>query len=266
MKIYLYGIIDFNDKIDSPIKGLGGAHVYNIPYRDIGVAASNLNGRAEEITPDRAVLHEEVVEILMEHFTVLPARFLTVFGRKRDVLSTMEKYYSDFKENLDRLRNKVEFGIKIIWSGDRIKKEIADTNVEYSHNLPKDSTPAKSFIKERFEKYKIEEAFQKEADKYITFVDNFFNKFTIEKRLEKLKTENLLLNALYLIEKEKQNEFRRTYEQLRSTQREFKYLFSGPWPPYNFIILKKKFVNQTHNQEEIPEGIPLGQNLTSKKI
>lgn len=266
MKIYLYGIIDFNDKIDSSIKGLGGANVYNIPYQDIGVVASNLNSQVEEITPDRAVLHEEVVEILMERFTVLPIRFLTVFDRKKDILSMMEDHHRDFRENLDRLRNKVEFGVKVIWPGDRIKKRIAETNTEDNHNLPKDNTPVKSFVKEKFEKFKIEEAFQKEADRYITFVDKFFNKIASEKRLEKLKTDILLLNASYLIEKEKQNEFRRAYEQLRSAKRDFKYLYSGPWPPYNFIILKKKYITEKPSEEDMPDGISLGQDLTKRQM
>lgn len=267
MKIYLYGIIDSNDNLSNSINGLDGARVFNIPFRDIGIIVSNLNGEVQNITPDRAVVHEGVVEILMENFTVLPVRFLTVFDRKKDILAILHEYYSDFRQNLDRLQNKAEFGIKVIWPGDKIREQITASYAKEGHNMPEvTDLLRKSFIKEKFDKYKIDKEFQKEADGYITFVDNFFNKIAVEKKVEKLKTDILLLNASYLIEKEKQVEFRQAFEKLRKTKVDFKYLLSGPWPPYNFIILRQKHVSRNYGDTDMPEGIPLGESLTNRKI
>ena len=236
MKIYTYAVINYNGDIDKSIKGLEERSVYNIPYEDIGIVASNINEKIEEIkdiTKEYVLAHEKVVEELMDKFTVLPVRFFTVFDKKENVISMTKNYYNDFKSNLIRLGNKVEFGIKVIWNGSNVKKKIEET---YKNN---DSIPATSsakiFIKEKFKEYKINKIFESEAERCIEFIDNSFNRFSCEKKIQKLKTENLLLEACYLVEKEKQNDFKKVYEQFKNVQNEFKYLFSGPWPAYNFI-------------------------------
>lgn len=241
MKIYAYGIIDSKDRINETIFGLEGKGIYNVSYRDIGVAVSELREKIQEITDADVLKHEEVIETLMTKFTVLPIRFSTIFNTKEDLLSMVEFYYQDFKDNLARFRNKVEFGIKVIWPADTIKKRIIDVYHKTKHNVSVSTeSPAKSFVKEKYEKHIIEKEFQDEANRCIAVVDDYFNKIATEKRLKKLQTDNLLLNAAYLVEKDKQDDFKKAFEQLKNAPGDLKFLFSGPWPCYNFITLPKK--------------------------
>ncbi len=256
MRIYTYAIIDSNSKITAPINGLERVGVYNIPYRDIGIVVSE-GEQIQDITQEHILKHEEVVEKLMESFTVLPVSFLTLFKREDDVLLTMQEYYSDFRENLDRLRNKVEFGIKIIWSGETIKNRIIEASEKFNAyvTIP-DNSPGKSFAMQKLEKYKIDKEFAEEADRCIALLDDFFSRFAAEKKLEKLKSDNLLLNAYYLVEKEKQRDFKEAFKRTRSTLGDLKFLLSGPWPPYNFIVLTKN--GDMFNRK------PTNQNLAGK--
>ena len=239
MKVYAYGVIDSNEKIDEAMKGLNDAPLFNIPYRDIGIVVSDLNTQIQKEDKKSVLKHEEVVEKLMDKFTVLPMRYLTLFSGKEQVLLMTKDYYDDFIENLDRLREKIEFGVKTIWPGDLIRERITTAHRK-SDNLPLvASSSGKSFMKEKFENYKIDKEFEEEADRCIAIVDGFFNRFIAEKRLEKLKTDNLLLSASYLVDKEKRDDFKKAFEELRGSGGDLKYLLSGPWPPYNFIVLTK---------------------------
>ncbi len=272
MRIYTYAIIDSNSKITAPVNGLEGIGVYNIPYRDIGIVVSE-GEQIKNITQEHILKHEEVVEKLMESFTVLPVSFLTLFKKEDDVLLMMQEYYSDFRENLDRLRNKVEFGIKVIWPGETIKNRIIEASKKFNPSttlridgersrtinadvIIQDNSLGKSFAKERFEKYKIDKEFAEEADRCIALLDDFFSRFAAEKKLEKLKSDNLLLNAYYLVEKEKQVDFKEAFERTRSTPGDLKFLLSGPWPPYNFIVLTKN--------ADMFNRKPINQNLAEK--
>jgi hypothetical protein len=266
MKTYIYGIVDSNDGIDESVYGLKGAGVYNIPYRDIGVVASDLNGQIRDITQDSAVEHEQVVEKLMINCAVLPVRFRTVFASREDILSMMENYYNDFKDNLDRVRDKVEFGIKIIWPGEAIKQRmiLAYNNGAANINRLADS-PVKRFLIDAFKNYRIDREFEKKADRCVAVVDHLLSQVTVERRLEKLRTENLLLNAVYLVDKDKQNDFKNAYERTRSVYGCLKYLLSGPWPPYNFVSLPGKSrplkdCGSVSVLDKAPqhEGVPLG--------
>jgi hypothetical protein len=241
MKLYLYGIIDSSNQTKESVYGLEGAGVYNIPFCDIGAVVSEISQPIKEVTEDTVLEHEAVVEKVMADFTVLPVRFKTIIDGRDNLLSMMQSYYRDFKDNLERLRNKFEFGIKVIWSADKTKENIIKTlNKEQQKKLELGSSPSKKFMKDKFDKYKIDKEFEAKADKFIKAMDIFFSKFAAEKRIEKLKTENLLMDAVYLVEKDNESNFREAFEHIKSARPDFKYLFSGPWPAYNFVVLSKK--------------------------
>lgn len=239
MILYIYGIIDSNTRIDEPIRGLEGERIYNISLMDIGIVASNFKGIIKDITKAHVLVHEDVLEKLMKKFTVLPFRFRTLFNKEEDVLSLIRGSYIDVRGNLSRLHNKAEFGIKVIWSGDKIKEQIERDLSKREYNLHGVSDlPEKGFIERKFEKYKIDKEYGEKADICISIVDNFFNRFAAEKKIEKLKSKDLLLNAFYLVENEKQGDFKKAFGHLKIAPGDFKYLLSGPWPPYNFVNIK----------------------------
>jgi len=241
MKLYLYGIIDSSDQIKESIYGLEGVGVYNISFRDIGAVVSEISQPIQGVTEGAVLEHETVVEKLMANFTILPVRFQTIIDGRDNLLSMMQSYYKDFKDNLARLYNKLEFGIKVIWPADKVKENIIKAlNEGEQRVLESDGSASKRFIKEKFEKYKIDKEFETKADKFIKVMDIFFSKFAAEKKLEKLKTRDLLLDAVYLVEKDKENDFREAFEHIKSADPNLKYLFSGPWPPYNFVVLLRK--------------------------
>jgi len=241
MKLYLYGIIDSGDQIKESIYGLEGAGVYNISFCDIGAVVSEVSQPIQGVTEGAVLEHEAVVEKLMTNFTILPVRFQTIIDGRDNLLSMMQSYYKDFKDNLARLYNKLEFGIKVIWPADKVKENIIKAlNEGEQRVLESDGSASKRFIKEKFEKYKIDKEFETKADRFVKVMDIFFSKFAAEKKLEKLKTRDLLLNAVYLVEKSEEGNFREAFEHIKSARQNLKYLFSGPWPPYNFVILPKK--------------------------
>ena len=103
MKLYLYGIIDSSDEIMDSIYGLEGSGVYYIPFRDIGAVVSQISQPIQNVTEGAVLEHQVVVEKLMANSTVLPVRFGTIIDGRDSLLSMMQSYYKDFKDNLDRL-------------------------------------------------------------------------------------------------------------------------------------------------------------------
>ena len=241
MKLYLYGIINSSNQIKESIYGLEGSGVYNIPFCDIGAVVSQISQPIQDVTEGTVLEHEAVVEKLMEQFTVLPVRFGTIIDGRDNLLSMVRSCYRDFKDNMERLHNKFEFGIKVIWPAEEIKENIIKAlKKDEQKNLDSGSSSGKRFMKEKFKKYKIDKELEAKADKFIKIMDIFFSKFAVEKKIKKLKTENLLMDAVYLVEKDRGGNFREAFEHVKSACPDFKYLFSGPWPAYNFIILSKQ--------------------------
>lgn len=241
MKIYVYAIIDSTCGVEESIKGLSDAPVYTMPYRDIGIVVSDLDSQVQIETKESILKHEEVVEALMDTFTVLPMKLYTVFSKKEDIRLKVKDHYEDFIENIDRVRDKCEFGIKVIWAGDIIKERIESAHKNESAPANPEQSGAE-FMKEKFEKYKIDREFEEEADRCIAIVDGFLNRHASEKKLEKLKTDNLLLSASYLVDNKKREGFKKAFEELKSSRGDLQFMLTGPWPAYNFIT-NKRMVN-----------------------
>lgn len=242
MRLYTYGIIDSSDQIDEPIYGLEGARVYNVPYCDIGAVVSEVaNGSVQNAAKQGVLEHAQVVERLMERFTVLPVRFRTVHDSREALLAMMQSFYTAFRANLDRLCNNSEFGIKVIWPSNKIKEHIANASGKTGKKafVATDSSNSK-FMRDKFEQYRLNEQLEKKANKFIGLMDIFFGKYAAGKKLKKLRTEDLLLDAVYLVEKDMQGNFKEAFRHIKSAHAGFRFLFSGPWPPYNFVALPPK--------------------------
>ncbi|MGD8779229.1 MAG: GvpL/GvpF family gas vesicle protein [Ignavibacteria bacterium] len=237
MKMYAYCILDSNKKIKNNIRGLNEALVYSIPFRDIGIAVSDFNEQVQ-VTNENVLKHEEVVEKLMEDFNVLPMRFNTCFGKNDEVISVIKLYYPDFIRNFDELKNKLEFSVKAIWNGKKLFESISRKYNDNSTIQMPGKSPGISYMNKKLKIHKAEKEFEEKAEIYINAIDNSFSRLICEKKLIKLISRDLLLKAYYLVENEKRLAFKQKFEQVKSSQPDLKFLFSGPWPPYNFISLR----------------------------
>ena len=88
---------------------------------------------------------------------------------------------------------------------------------------------------ERFGAFRINQLIETEANRQIAQIDRRFSRWAVEKKLERLLTPNLLLKAVYLVEADRQEEFKQAYADMQREVGNLRYLFSGPWPPYNFV-------------------------------
>ncbi|MEI6633063.1 MAG: GvpL/GvpF family gas vesicle protein [Chlamydiota bacterium] len=237
--IYSYCVIDSGDTLKERINGLDGAIIYTIPHRDIGLVSSEIGRVIKDAGRTDVLRHEEVVERVMGRYVVLPMRFNTVFGTEADAVDVLRRRYDEFKKNINRLRDKVEFGVRIIWPGERIREGIARAHKSSTagSGAPGD-TPAKRYVKEKLAEHETQKAFEREAEKHIRALESILQDAISEKRAERLKSRDLLLDAKYLVGKGAARDFRELFERFKKEHGDFRYLFSGPWPPYNFVRVR----------------------------
>ena len=234
-KIYLYCIANtIYLKTLNKLNGLGNGNFVTISFRDISLVGEYIQSKVKD-TKNGILIHEKVIEEIMNHFDVLPMRFNSLIESRETALTLLENNYSALKINLNEISGKAEYGIKIIWNYDQIYQE-ALNKIGNEENKIKGKSPASKYLKKRFEKYKVDEFIIKQADGYIDFVNTFFSNINHKRVLKKLQTEKLLLNASFLINKKDEDIFKKACVNLkRSANQNFKFLFSGPWPPYNFV-------------------------------
>jgi hypothetical protein len=232
-----YCIIDSDREIPDGIVGLYARPAWNVPYRGIGVVTSTLTAPVRDVVAG-AVEHETVVERLMQTYTVLPMRFPTAFGSREAVLAMMEQHYGDFRENLHRLRDQVEFGVRVIWPDAMLRTDEGGAAATCGSERPAPhhvESSGKLYMQERFRRHKCRNALRDQAAQFGRRLDAALSEFATAKRLRSPTTDSFAFDGVYLVRKDKGVDFRHAFADAKSSEPGLRYLLSGPWPPYNFI-------------------------------
>src|SRR4029453_19301601 len=100
------------------------AEVHTVHYRDIAAVVSNTPMVVQDPTRDNVLAHQRVNETVMQQHTVIPMSFGTVFKTDEDIIELLRSAYDAFTDVLNKMQDKFEFGLKVLWDRDLIIREI----------------------------------------------------------------------------------------------------------------------------------------------
>ncbi len=199
---YLYCVVPCVEEKSLGHIGMNNDEVYTIPYRDIAAVVSDSPAKDYEMAEDNIRKHEVVLRQVMESHTVVPAEFGTTIRNERILRRLLTKAYEPTRECLRLVDNMVELGLKAVLSNDM--------------------------------------AFDDQEKRKECISDIFGSLNTIAKQAVTgdIFSDRLVLNASFLVNKGDIETFSNEVTRLQEKYRMLKLLYSGPWPPYNFIYIK----------------------------
>src|SRR3989304_996383 len=120
----------------APAAGIGdnGSEIHPVHYRDLAAVVSDVPLGVLDSTRENVLAHERVNEIVMRDHTVIPMSFGTIFKTRDDIVQLLRSAYDAFGDVLSKMRDKMEFGLKVLWDRDSIVKDIEDED-EGIHRL-----------------------------------------------------------------------------------------------------------------------------------
>ena len=119
---YVYCIIKSEQPLTFGPLGIGTdpADVHTVGYRDIAAVVSNTPMVVQDPTRDNVLAHQRVNETVMLNHTVIPMSFGTVFKTDDDIMELLRSAYDAFTDVLNKMQDKFEFGLKVLWDRDLI--------------------------------------------------------------------------------------------------------------------------------------------------
>lgn len=186
--------------------GFGGEEVYTLEYRDFAPVVSSAPVKNYDVIEEEVEIHKKVVQQVMDEHSVIPTAYGMVFKNKKLITVAMSAGYKAIKKSMQTIDDKIELGVKVFVPKDAMEF-IGKTNLCRS-----------DFLKT-------------------------LNEIAVDSKELKLFSERLVLNASFLVDRNKVNEFSNRIEQLGNKYDRMKIQYSGPWPPYNFVdihILSKR--------------------------
>jgi hypothetical protein len=228
--MYLYAITDQPEVPVPAGPGLEGASPLSLAYRDITAVVSPLTTVEVPPTEDNLWRHEAVVEALMADRAVLPVRFGTVLSNEAAVQDVLAAHYADFVASLDRVRGRVELGLRVLWDDNAPPPQPSPTCGGGSER-----GCGRAYLMARLEEEHQARAWRERAEALAEELHASLAQLAAESTQQALTTPRLLLTAAYLVERDRVTVFRQEVEALSTAYPAMRFLCTGPWPPYSFV-------------------------------
>ena len=100
------------------------ADVYTINYKDMAAVVSDVPIAPLDSTRENVLAHERVNETVMREHTVIPMSFGTIFKTREDIVELLRSAYDAFADVLNKMQDKLEFGLKVLWDRDEMVRAI----------------------------------------------------------------------------------------------------------------------------------------------
>jgi len=239
---YIYCVTDSNQPQSFGPLGIGGRgdEVYTICFDDITAVISDAPIKKYRISRENSLTHEKAIETVMAEHTVLPVRFATVTEDEEKVMKILEAEHDRFRELLNQMKDKTELGVKAILKEDVVYKDILEKYEDIGVLKEKIAAlpPEKTYHQRMEIGEMVEAALQKEKQIVKEDILNSLSSLAVEVKTNDPYGELMIINAAFLVEKEKESEFDHQVQELGDRyDKKVKFKFVGSLPPFNFVNL-----------------------------
>ncbi len=210
--LYVYGVIRLEaEEWALDVEGLGTppAKVEMVRHRALAAVVSEAPSGVPDPTRDNLLAHHHVQEAVMREHTLLPTAFGLVLRNREEVEEVLRTAYATFEGVLAQVEGHVELGLKVHWDRDRVPREVAEEEAQA--------------------------------------ILDALRPLATGGRVLSLIGERMLLNAAFLVKREREGAFDAKMRALAARHKLLTFHFTGPWAPYHFADIRLR-------QE--PEGAP----------
>ena len=243
--VYVYCIIECAEPRGFGKIGIGGRgdEVYTVHYRDLAAVVSRAPLQVYDPTRENALTHEHVNEVVMidNGFTPVPMSFGTLFKTEEDTIEFLKDTYDALRDVLQKMKDKLEFGLKVNWDRESVLAEIEKDNEELRKlkaEIESNQQSSTYFARMQLGRL-VEQALADKSDAYVREIYDYLRDAAIASRHNKVIGDKMIMNAAFLVPREKAKFFDDKIRDINARY-EGKLTFkeTGPWPPYNFVTIR----------------------------
>jgi hypothetical protein len=236
---YLYAIVDRGvDRAPLGITGIDGGEVYALGDERITAIVSDLPDKKVRPERRRLAAHHEVMRRLMDHCTVLPMVFGLIADGPESVRRILRLNRDIFDEHLDRLRDKVEMGLRVTWDVPNIFEYIVAAHPELA--AYRDQIFRGGREPSQDEKIELGRSFDRllndDRESAIALIQHVMEPRCDSIVANKVRNERDVMNLACLVDRDRLKDFEvGIVEAARGFNNDYAFDFNGPWPPHNFV-------------------------------
>jgi hypothetical protein len=195
----------------------------------------------QDPTRENVLAHQRVNETVMQKHTVIPMSFGTVFKTDDDIMELLRSAYDAFSDVLSKMRDKFEFGLKVLWDRDQIMGEIEQEDEDIRRLKSEISSQKGSTYFARMQYGRlIDAALQSRSERYVAEIFDALRSVSVASRSNKPIGDRMIMNAAFLVSREMEQAFDSRVKEIGQQYERLTFKYTGPWPPYNFVNIRLK--------------------------
>jgi hypothetical protein len=239
---YVYCVVESATPLRFGPLGIGTepAEVHSVHYKELAAVVSDTPVEVFDATRENVLAHERVNEAVMREHTVIPMSFGTVFKTREDIVELLRAAYDAFGDVLQKMKDKVEFGLKVLWDRDAVVREI-EAEDELVRRLKDEISGQRGstyFARMQYGRA-VEAALETRSERYVSEIFEQLRPVSVASRANKPIGDRMILNAAFLVARDREAAFDAKVKEIGAHEKlTFKY--TGPWPPYNFVNVRLK--------------------------
>jgi hypothetical protein len=240
---YVYCVIKSERPLSFGLLGIGPepAEVHTVHYRGIAAIVSNTPMVVQDPTKDNVLAHQRVNETVMQHHTVIPMSFGTLFKTDDDIMELLRSAYDAFTDVLNKMQDKFEFGLKVLWDRDQIIHEIEEEDEDIRRLKGEISSQKGSTYFARMQYGRlIDAALQARSERYVAEIFEGLRDVSVASRSNKPIGDRMIMNAAFLVARNLEHAFDLRVKDIGQRYEKLTFKYTGPWPPYNFVNIRLK--------------------------
>jgi hypothetical protein len=240
---YVYCIIKAQKPLTFGPLGIGAdpSDTRTVNYRDIAAVVSRTPMVVQDPTRDNVLAHQRVNETVMQQHTVIPMSFGTVFKTDDDIIELLRSAYDAFLDVLNKMQDKFEFGLKVLWDRDQIIREIEEEDEDIRRLKGEISSQKGSTYFARMQYGRlIDAALQARSERYVAEIFQALRDVSVASRSNKPIGDRMIMNAAFLVGRESEHAFDARVKDIGQRYDKLTFKYTGPWPPYNFVNIRLK--------------------------
>jgi hypothetical protein len=248
---YVYGVVDATAGKSPARRGVGGgsdtqivevgpvaAIVSRVDLDEFGETAlrERLNDRAW--LEANALAHEDVLQAFAAATAVVPLRFGTIYRDARDVADLLEARLEEFLSSLERVRGRVELGVKAWVDRPRLESVLSGGG-----RAAPEAPAGRSYLERRLRERRSAEDAAAYCAAVVRDAHDSLRKLAVDAVLNRPqpreltgRPDEMALNAAYLVTAG-DSSFAAEVSRLDAENRASAITFelTGPWPAHNFV-------------------------------
>jgi len=262
--LYAYGVVEQRLQLPDMLGIDQKNRVYPVTERGIAVIVSKIDisqfqeqvkALFAELTQGEGAMpvgagellqaHEAVIEALMQDGSILPLKFGTILKDENAALIMLQEHEGEFKDLLAKLGGKVECGLKVYADRQALMQHMMRDEPELAAQEERREQLSKgaAYLLRRKNEEELKDQVAARLSQICKVIFHTLGKDSAEAKLNDVlphkmtgKKKEMVLNAAYLVEKEKVPQMD---QEVKSLTEEYAGMgieleSSGPWPPYNF--------------------------------